>query len=160
MPANGSLKKILTRQNLRQLAGDRSFERGEEYFARQQVDILVDHAGRLTAIVHGSDEYHVTLSPANNADPNLDYNCSCPMGQDGNFCKHCVAVSLAWLAHGAPASSGKKKAQSTTPVVILEDAQAWLLKQNQGKLIEIILNQAAQDQSLREHLLLQSAKAA
>lgn len=30
----------------------------------------------------------------------LTADCSCPYGQEGNFCKHCVAVGLAVLAAG------------------------------------------------------------
>ena len=27
----------------------------------------------------------------------LGYTCSCPAGSEGDFCKHCVAVAVAWL---------------------------------------------------------------
>ena len=157
MPGSDGLKQVLTRQKLRQLAGPKSFDRGAGYFESGQVESLVEHAGKLTAMVQGSDEYRVTLSAAADDDGDLNHNCTCPVGREGDFCKHCVAVGLAWLANSAGASP---RHTGVAPVVALDDARAWLLKQDKGKLAEIILNQAAQDQNLREQLLLQSAKAA
>jgi hypothetical protein len=28
----------------------------------------------------------------------LGYTCSCRAGQEGDFCKHCVAVAIVWTA--------------------------------------------------------------
>ena len=82
------------------------------------------------------------------------------MGADGAFCKHCVATGLAWLAN----DSGKPPTQNTkttdTTVVTLDHARAWLAKQDNAKLVEMLLDQAALDWHLRERLLLQAAKAA
>jgi len=160
MPAALELKQVLTRQVLRQLAGDRSFERGEDYFDSGQVLSLVEHAGKLIATVQGTDAYQVVLSTDGAA---LAYTCTCPVGAERSFCKHCVAVGLAWLANTFETSgaSGKKKATAAeTPVVTLDDVRSWLEKQDTKALVEIILEQATQDDHLRERLLLQSAKAA
>jgi uncharacterized Zn finger protein len=43
-------------------------------------------------------------------------------------------------------------------VVTLEDARAWLDRQDKDKLVEMLLEQAAKDERLRERLLLQAAK--
>ena len=159
MPAPSDLKQVLTRQAIRQLAGSRSFERGEEYFDSGQVLTLVEHAGQLTATVQGTDAYRVVLSVEDGA---LDYACTCPVGVDGDFCKHCVAVGLAWLAGTARSSGASRSRQpkAETPVVTLDDARRWLEKQDTKALVEIILEQATRDDHLRERLLLQSAKAA
>src|SRR3989337_428474 len=85
----------LDTNTLRRLAGPRSFERGESYFEDGRVGSLVEDKGKITAFVHGSSKYRVKLW---NEDGNLEYECSCPVGQDGDFCKHCVAVGLTWLA--------------------------------------------------------------
>ncbi len=155
MPTNGDLKRALTLETLRQLAGAKSFVRGEAYFADGQVTDLVEHAGKLSATVQGADEYLVTLFAAGDS---LNFDCTCPLGADGSFCKHCVAAGLAWLA-GAPESTRPKKGKtSATPVVTLEDARDWLAKQGKEALIEIILDQAAADAQLRDRLLLQAAK--
>jgi uncharacterized Zn finger protein len=31
------------------------------------------------------------------AEDGLVFSCDCPLGLDGEFCKHCVAAGLAWL---------------------------------------------------------------
>ncbi len=159
MPTPSDLKQVLTQQAIRRLAGGRSFKRGEEYFDSGQVLSLVEHAGQLTATVQGTDAYRVVLSGEDGA---LDYTCTCPVGADGDFCKHCVAVGLAWLAGTAQPSGASKGRQpkAESPVVTLDDAQRWLAKQDTKALVEIILEQATRDDHLRERLLLQSAKAA
>src|SRR5581483_11929615 len=45
------LKTLLTRVQLRALAGATSFERGEKYFANGHVTDLVEHSGTLSATV-------------------------------------------------------------------------------------------------------------
>jgi uncharacterized Zn finger protein len=62
MPTTSDFKRVLTREALRQLAGARSFERGEDYFAASQVASLVEHAGQLTATVQGTEDYRVKIS--------------------------------------------------------------------------------------------------
>src|ERR1039458_4638718 len=127
MPATSDLKRVLTRQMLRQLAGAKSFERGEDYFATGQVMSLVEHAGKLTATVQGTDEYRVTLFADGDA---LASDCTCPLGADGAFCKHCVAVGLAWLTNAPDAAT--KKSGKESPVVTLDDARVWLAKQDKS----------------------------
>jgi hypothetical protein len=31
------------------------------------------------------------------SDGELEYECNCPVGDEGTFCKHAVAVALSWL---------------------------------------------------------------
>ena len=157
MAKANELKTVLTRDALRQLAGARSFERGEDYFATGQVISLVEYAGKLTATVQGTEDYRVKLSIRDGA---LDYDCTCPMGADGAFCKHCVAVGLAWLTDAHGTSPTLKAETDDTPVVTLDDARAWLVQQDKTKLVEMLLDQATLDTHLRERLLLEAAKAA
>ncbi|MDR3459145.1 MAG: SWIM zinc finger family protein [Verrucomicrobiae bacterium] len=157
MPATGDLKDVLTHQTLRKLAGPKSFERGAGYFAAGQVMSLVEHDGKLAAVVEGSEEYRVTLFVD---DDMLASDCTCPMGLDGVFCKHCVAVGLAWLANTPGSATKKSENGPAIPVVTLDDARVWLTKQDKDELVKIILDQAAEDAHLRERLLLQAAKSA
>jgi len=84
-----------TEADLRQLAGPRSFERGQDYLhAVTDLDVTTTGA---TATVRGSYDYAVLLDAEAGA---LTAGCSCPYGQAGNFCKHCVAVGLAVLGLG------------------------------------------------------------
>lgn len=90
-----ALANLITESALEELAGDRSFERGLAYFHGGAVERLVSHKNRINARVAGTEVYAVKLWPDGHR---LGWNCSCPMGQDGEFCKHLVATGLAWLA--------------------------------------------------------------
>ena len=89
------LTELLTRETLRRLAGQRSFERGEEYAATGAVGSLQWDESSIRAGVQGAERYRVRLELAGGS---LAGSCTCPVGHDGLFCKHCVAVGLAWLA--------------------------------------------------------------
>jgi uncharacterized Zn finger protein len=78
--------------DLEQLAGRKSFERGLDYLDMVR-DLEITPAG-FAATVHGSYNYAVFLQTGAGQ---LSGDCSCPFGQEGNFCKHCVAVGLAVL---------------------------------------------------------------
>lgn len=100
--------RLITRATLKKFAGSRSFQRGEEYFADGAVERLRATDRKITANVDGTDTYWVELR---NDDDELDYDCTCPYATGGNFCKHCVAVGLAWLAQHA---SEKKSIKSVS----------------------------------------------
>ncbi len=85
------LEEVLTRGAMLELAGERYFERGEVYHRGGQVRGLVEHEGVLAAKVLGTHEYRVKLRVGGD----LRYSCTCPLGVDGAFSKHCVAVGLA-----------------------------------------------------------------
>lgn len=78
--------------DLRRQAGNTLYVRGLGYL-NEVVDLCWSPSA-VTATVCGSNEYQVRLS---NSRGWLSGNCSCPWGQKGNFCKHCVAVGLAAL---------------------------------------------------------------
>src|SRR5918997_77509 len=90
-----SLINNLNRRMLLELAGERSFERGEDYFDEERVRSLVEFEGMLAATVEGTEDYRVKLMMGSSG---LSFSCECPYADEGNFCKHCVAVGLAWLA--------------------------------------------------------------
>jgi len=94
-----TLTALVTQETLRRLAGQRSFERGEEYAEFGAVGSLQWDDASIRAGVQGADRYRVRLEIAGGK---LAGSCTCPVGRDGVFCKHCVAVGLAWLSrsHG------------------------------------------------------------
>src|SRR3970040_586673 len=100
-----NLESVLDRRSLRGMAGARAFERGEEYFADGQVGDLVEHQGTIAAKVQGTRPYRVKLWVENGE---LGFLCTCPVGADGAFCKHCVAVGLTWI------DGSRSKAPGTT----------------------------------------------
>lgn len=84
----------LSDATLRELAGSASFTRGTKIAARDLSDLRL--GPRLArAVVSGTFEYDVRLQWISGS-RRLSGECSCPIGQRGNFCKHCVAVALAW----------------------------------------------------------------
>ena len=74
-----SLKEILTNKKLRELAGGRSFTRGEEYFKAEAVASLTERNDKISANVEGSDMYTVKLWVTSGE---LEYDCSCPYASD------------------------------------------------------------------------------
>lgn len=97
------LAELVTREALRRLAGQRSFERGEEYAEIGAVGALQWDETSVRAGVQGSDRYRVRLEASGEK---LVGSCSCPVGHDGLFCKHCVAVGLVWLSRSSELAEG------------------------------------------------------
>lgn len=58
---DSSFITLLNNAVLKKLAGPRSFERGEDYFARGRVKGLFEYEGTITANVRGSEEYSVKI---------------------------------------------------------------------------------------------------
>lgn len=155
METPSSLSQILTRRRAQQLASSASFDRGEAYFAAGRVRSLVVRGATLTATVSGTEDYAVSLAVE---DGTLQHQCSCPVGANGEFCKHCVATALAWLDTTTGRESGKSG--NTIEVVRLDDVRSFLLNQDNATLAAWLLDAAERDEQLRERLLRQAAPAA
>lgn len=143
---------VLTPIALRQLADPRSYARGEEYLADGRVQALSEHAGKIVATVHGSEPYSVELWQKGEE---LAYDCSCPRGEDGDFCKHCVAVGLALLNGPSVKSAGTR---SQPRHITLEDVRRHLDGETKAVLVDLLVDRAAQDADLFNLLRLRVAK--
>ncbi|NJL40227.1 MAG: hypothetical protein HC899_28375, partial [Leptolyngbyaceae cyanobacterium SM1_4_3] len=53
--------KLITPAQLQNLAGDRSYERGEAYFRQGHVQSLMESGDEITATVVGTEPYEVML---------------------------------------------------------------------------------------------------
>lgn len=148
-----SLADVLSRNLLLQRAGMRSYERGEDYFERDQVRSLAQYEARLTAKVLGTQDYQVQLWVE---DGQLMHRCTCPLGAEDIFCKHCVAVGLAWLADSSQIQS-QAMSRPTQPDTTMQDVRDYLEQQDQQALVELILNRAMEDTDWREQLLMKVA---
>ncbi len=148
-----SFKSLLDRTALRRMAGGRSYQRGEEYFAAGRVGALLEHDGTITAKVRGSRTYSIKLWAREGT---LGFSCTCPVGDDGSFCKHCVAVGLAWLEQGKEGGTDPKK--HAEPAVTMEDVRDYLAAQDKTVLVDLLMKQAMDDDRLRQRLLLKAAK--
>lgn len=146
---------LITRAMLEDLAGTAAFRRGEEYFSVGAVSRLRTTDDKVTAKVEGTETYQVELW---DDDGDLAYDCTCPRAADGYFCKHCVAVGLAWLAESSAApksgaASGKKKRRDPW-----RDIKEYLTIQPPETLVELLLDVAQRDDRLYQSLLLKAER--
>lgn len=154
--ARTMLNELITRTSLEDIAGGTAFRRGEEYFSAGAVDRLRATGDKVTAKVEGTETYQVELR---DDDGDLAYDCTCPRAADGYFCKHCVAVGLAWLAENSAAlesgaKSGKKKRRDPW-----RDIKEYLTMQPPETLIDLLLEVAQRDDRLYQSLLLKTERA-
>lgn len=144
------LIKYLDRNTLLRLAGSRSYERGEGYHAAGNVRSLDEQeSGAVTAIVRGTQDYAVEFEI--DEDGEFSYSCDCPVGEEGKFCKHCVAVGLKLLDGGR--STKRARAKTSTG-----DVRDWLARQDKDLLVDMLMGEAAKNQALRTRLLMSAAK--
>jgi uncharacterized Zn finger protein len=134
-----------TEDDLLHAAGPKSFERGLGYVT--SVEELEIEGMEINAIVTGSFEYDVTLCRERGE---LTGECSCPWSQEGNFCKHCVAVGLAAL--------GARRPGGAVPAA-RPDLDAWLealtAEELRGELRALVRG----DRELRRRFELRAAQA-
>ena len=138
---------------LRRLAGRQSYQRGLDYFSHGHVESLEEISDGVRALVRGNQDYTVSLTADEGV---LDYSCDCPVGSDGAFCKHCVAVALAWLNRdtGAAKPASRRKAKEVT----LADAGKILRGEDKHTLVRMMLDWAKDDDRIRERLILYAAR--
>jgi uncharacterized Zn finger protein len=133
---------------LRELAGPRSYSRGESYFELGAVKRIWREGEVTHGIVVGTQRYRVRLEPGSGGA--IAYTCDCPMGQSGAFCKHCVAVGLAIGdaegeidAHPAPEA--------------LSEIEVRLRSQDHDALVALLVELAEADERTLERLRLRFA---
>jgi hypothetical protein len=107
MSKKETLQAFLSPQRLRELAGPKIYARGEEYFARNNVQLHEHTHDEAIGEVTGSQPYRVELRLASKG---LIAECTCPAMSDHGFCKHAVALGLR-LIH-APPPTVKKTAKA------------------------------------------------
>lgn len=140
---------------VRRLAGERSYDRGLDYYRHGHVESLEEWAEGVRAVVRGTQNYTVRLSSDEGI---LDYNCDCPYGCDGAFCKHCVAAALAWLNRGPESAKAARrgKVKEITPA----DAEKALLLEGHERLVRMVMEWAKDDDRLCERVMLFAARRA
>ncbi|MER6999212.1 SWIM zinc finger family protein [Streptomyces sp. NPDC000410] len=140
----------LTEASLRTLAGARSFERGLGYLdAVSGVEVEDD---RITATVHGTERYAVELVLSGRR--GLAGECDCPYGQEGNFCKHLVALGLSVLARKESLPDARKAARDRAQTL-----DTWLSDLPREELLTVLRDEMAEDRRLRRRLELRAASA-
>ena len=149
------LDSLITHSILEDLAGTTAFRRGEEYFSVGAVGRLRATDEKITAKVEGTDTYQVELR---DDDGDLAYDCTCPRAADGYFCKHCVAVGLAWLAEHVEKGKSRGKLGKTKQRDPWRDIKDYLATQPPETLIELLLDVAQRDDRLYQSLLLKAER--
>ena len=143
-----ALAGVLTDARLRRKADARSWQLGEEYQVSGAVTGLEASEGRVTGKVQGGSLYAAQLSL--NSRNDLDYDCDCPRHQDsGDFCKHLVALGLAYL---------RRNADSVEEIAVpkgsaMDTIQKHLETYTKEQLITLLMAQSLENEPLRRHLL-------
>lgn len=139
-------ERLITRQSLLDFADDSTFKRGEDYYRAGLVERLRADGNKMSARVRGSENYHVGFQHENGR---LLSECSCPRAADGYFCKHSVAVGLAWL---------DKQTETGQPVKTdpWASIHGYLAFQPTETLIEWLLTACERDDALYNSLLLKA----
>lgn len=138
---------------IRALASEKTFARGMAYFHEGAVGTIDEDGDTISATVTGTHPYHVEFT---NCDGELDYDCTCPVGEDGEFCKHAVALGLAWLENGgeevfqADASKTPKKKRVSKSDML----RKYLVTLSESELRDTLIDAAERDPNLRDRLLL------
>jgi uncharacterized Zn finger protein len=147
METASSLQVVLTDSIIRSLAGERFYQRGVDYFRRNRV-VELAHAGDvLEATVSGTEDYGVRIFVSGQR---FEYMCECPLGDEGQFCKHCVATALAWLADQSAPAPKKPRPKPITDA----DIAVALGSQSKDDLIATLMAWSQRDKALRQRLVL------
>ncbi len=137
------LSSVLNEAVIERLASPRSFGRGASYYEEGRVGPLRADTERVSATVQGAADYAVQLRAGKDG---LRFSCSCPVGEDGAFCKHCVAVALRWI----------REQGLSAPT--LDDAQTYLQTLPAATLVELLIEHAHEDERLARRLLLMTTR--
>ncbi len=137
---------IWTRSEIDALADPGSFLRGVGYQRSGRVEIGDRHGDAVTAVVRGSMPYHDELRRS----PTVAWSCTCPVGEDGTFCKHCVAVALE-EAGPDPTSRRPDRSGDQEP-----DVREFVAGLDSEALVDLVMEQVDSDWRLRERLTAQA----
>jgi uncharacterized Zn finger protein len=155
MASETLLDDVLTLDEVQSLADVKTFARGKAYFREGAVSRLDERSGTLCANVNGSTRYRVEIKVG--VGEELAYTCTCPVGQSGTFCKHLVAVAMAWLENSGaevfheegPAPTKTRKKRKTTEDLIGE----YVTTLTGDAMRELLLEAVERDMVLRDKLL-------
>lgn len=149
MKAKTTLVDLVSESSLETLAGERYFERGQGYFRNGVVDLLHADEREIAANVLGAESYGTRLWLNRGQ---LNWACTCPLGEQGAFCKHLVATGLTWLAQQTR-NPGAYEAPE------LRTIRAFLEQSDRGTLAHILQSRAMRDDGLMDELLLAAQRA-
>lgn len=149
---------VLTLTTVRKLADPRSFARGEAYHRAGAVGPLETDDHETRAWVDGTHRYRVRLGVG--PDAALEHECTCPVGEEGAFCKHAVALALSWLGNDgdevlpdAEEVVPPRKARKSHD----ERLREYAASMDEHRLRARLLEAAGRDPGLRDKLLFEAS---
>ncbi|MFL9906873.1 SWIM zinc finger family protein [Paraburkholderia sp. RL17-337-BIB-A] len=149
------LRDVIILAEIQSLADLKTFARGKAYFHEGAISRLDERDGVLHASVQGTHRYSVELGVG--SDGELTYECNCPVGDDGIFCKHAVAVALSWLEnngdevfHPDEAGPVKPRNKRKTYEELISEYVATL---DEDTVRDLLLEAVERDTNLRDKLL-------
>lgn len=143
MPGNSPRFDI---EAVRELAGGKTFARGEDYHRNGQVALLSVEPARVLARVAGTEDYRTELTGRG---AQVDGTCTCPAFEDRGFCKHMVAVALAANADGTQGEAAQDN--------VLARIRRHLEAKDVGALVDMIMGLVERDARLFRKLELAAA---
>jgi len=153
LDASSPLAKALTDQAVRELAGEQSYARGLEYADSTTVFDIKVTGDRLSGCVLGNSIYRVTIRCEKGN--RLAWKCTCPVGEEGDFCKHAVALALVWKKGR---KTGAKPKVSSGPAQEATTIKQFIESQDRETLVRIVKERAAEDPELRQKFRLAVAR--
>ncbi len=157
---SSGLTDVLTLRAIQELADARTFARGMAYFHAGAVGLLDGDEYEARSIVQGTQRYRVRLAAT--PDGELEYECDCPVGDEGTFCKHAVALALSWLENTGEEVFEPSEKKSAKPrkkrKTQGEQIREYLETLSESALREWLMEAADRDPGIRDKLLF-SAKA-
>jgi uncharacterized Zn finger protein len=154
MSQSAKLSEVLTLAAVQSLADTKTFARGKAYFHDGVVSRLEERDDVVRATVRGTHRYRVELAAD---DGELAYDCNCPVGDEGAFCKHAVAVALSWLEnsgeevfHAEESAQGKPRKKRKTFEELIREYVTTLDK---DALLELLMDAVERDLTLRDKLV-------
>ena len=157
------LRKLLTAEAIAKRIDEKTMARGSEYFERGAVKLVDVLPSEVVAEVLGTDSFDVRIYVGDKG--RLGYECNCPVGHDGVFCKHLVATALAWFGQGEIVAAdggasdkgearGKKPRAKGRPHTQAEIIQSFLQTKDAHELRDMLMEASQQNKPLRDKLLL------
>lgn len=129
------IASILHRDTIAVLVGKRTFERGQRCFGEGRVLSVEAAGGELRGAVRPQESGRATYAIRIwIREEGIAYECTCPIGEQRQFCKHAVALALAHL--------DKERIDAERGLGVLREA---LLTITQPALVEGLLQLARRD---------------
>lgn len=168
MPPSSNMKKTLfnqkqphtiTETRIRELSGTAYFRRGQAYQRSGRVAWMLSNRDGITARVYGTAAvpYLVRVWQRGRQ---LRWGCACPLGADGEFCKHLVAACLESLHAPAQADTGQHIAAQQEPdwPEIEKSLRKALRPFDRDALLKLLVNRTFWDEHFLEELHLSAQK--